>query len=125
MNKYYNKKTLTTDGLIHDSQKEAQRWCELQLLQRAGVISDLKRQVEFELIPNQYKTTERFSKTGKRLNDKVKLVERKCSYIADFAYRENGNLVVEDVKSPITQTKDFKIKKKLMLFIHGIEVRIV
>ncbi len=125
MNKYYNKKTITTDGLTHDSQKEAQRWCELLLLQRAGVITDLKRQVEFELIPNQYKSTERFSKSGKRLNDKVKLVERKCTYIADFVYRENGNLVVEDVKSPITQTKDFKIKKKLMLFIHGIEVRVV
>jgi hypothetical protein len=125
MNKYYNQKTYTSDGIKHDSQKEAQRWCELKLLQRAGKISNLQRQVEFELIPNQYETIERYSKSGKKLNDETKLIERKVSYIADFVYDENGNTVVEDVKSVATQTEKFIIKRKLMLYIHGIKVRIV
>jgi hypothetical protein len=125
MNKYYNQKTYTSDGIKHDSQKEAQRWCELKLLQRAGKISNLQRQVEFELIPNQYETIERYSKTGKKLKDETKLLERKVSYIADFVYEENGKTVVEDVKSVATQTEKFIIKRKLMLYIHGIKIKIV
>ena len=125
MNKYYNQKTYTSYGIKHDSQKEAQRWCELKLLQRAGKISNLQRQVEFELIPNQYETIERYSKSGKKLKDETKLIERKVSYIADFVYKENGKTVVEDVKSVATQTEKFIIKRKLMLYIHGIKVRIV
>ena len=67
MNKYYNQKTYTSDGILHASQKEAQRWSELKLLQRAGEISDLKRQVEYELIPDQYEIIERYSKTGRNI----------------------------------------------------------
>lgn len=126
MNKYFNKKTITSDGITHDSQKEAQRWCELKLLQRAGEISELQRQVEFELIPNQYEVVERYSKTGKRLSDQTKLIERRCCYIADFVYKDNtGKIVVEDTKSKITQTEKFIIKKKLMLWVHGIKIKIV
>jgi hypothetical protein len=125
MNKYYNHKTYTSDGIKHDSQKEAQRWCELKLLQRAGKISNLRRQVEFELLPNQYETIERYGKNGKRLKDQVKLIERKVCYIADFVYDENGKTIVEDTKSKPTQTKDFIIKRKLMLYIHGIKIKIV
>ena len=124
--KYFNKKTTTSDGITHDSSKEAQRWCELKLLQRAGEISNLQRQVEFELIPNQYESQPRFSKTGALLKDKVTLVERKCSYLADFVYTDkNGATIVEDTKSVATQTKDFRIKKKLMLYVHGIKIKIV
>ena len=115
MNKYHNIKTYTSDGIQHDSQKEAQRWCELKLLQRAGKITDLQRQVEFELIPNQYEC----------IKGKNKLIERKCSYIADFVYKENGQTIVEDVKSKATQTEKFIIKKKLMLYVHGIKVKMV
>ena len=50
-----------------------------------------------------------------------KVVERACSYIADFVYMERGEKVVEDVKG--VKTKDYIIKRKLMLFIHGIKVR--
>jgi hypothetical protein len=125
MNKYYNQKTYTSDGIKHDSQKEAQRWCELKLLERAGHISNLRRQVEFELLPNQYETIERYGKNGKRLKDQVKLIEHKVSYIADFVYDENGKTVVEDVKSVATQTEKFIIKRKLMLYIHGIKIKIV
>lgn len=113
MSKYYNVKTTTSDGIRHDSAKEAQRWCELKLLERMGAIQNLKRQVEFELIPNQYET----------VKGKQKLVERKCSYIADFTYIENGELVVEDTKSDITKTPAFVIKRKLMLKVHGIKVK--
>jgi hypothetical protein len=66
-NKYYNIKTRTTDGEMFDSTLEAKRWEQLLILQRAGKITDLKRQVRFELIPNQYETRERYSdKSGKR-----------------------------------------------------------
>ena len=81
MNKYHNKKVTTSDGIQHDSQKEARRWCELRLLERAGKITDLQRQVEFELIPAQYETFERYSKKGEKLADGVRIAERKCSYV--------------------------------------------
>jgi hypothetical protein len=125
MSKYYNNITVTSDGVKHDSRKEANRWCELKLLERAGQITDLRRQVEFELIPDQYETYERYSKTGKRLKDGIKLIERKCCYVADFVYTDlsTGQTVVEDTKSVATKTKDYRIKKKLMLFVHNIKVK--
>lgn len=127
-NKYYNIKTRTIDGEIFDSTLEAKRWEQLLILQCAGKITDLKRQVRFELIPNQYETRERYSdKSGKRLKDEQILIERKVDYIADFTYTdtETGMLVVEDTKSKITKTPDFIIKKKLMYAIHGIKIKIV
>ena len=124
--KYYNVKTKTTDGLIFDSHKEARRWEQLLLLQKAGEISSLRRQVRYELIPPQYETRMRYSdKTGKRLKDEITLVERKVEYIADFVYTEakTGETVVEDVKSRGTRTPEFVIKKKLMFAVHGIKVK--
>jgi hypothetical protein len=126
--KYYNVKTKTTDGLVFDSMKEARRWEQLLLLQKAGEITSLRRQVSYELIPAQYETCERYSdKTGKRLKDEERLIERKCEYIADFVYTDSktGETVVEDVKSAATKTEAFAIKKKLMLVVHGIKIRIV
>ena len=121
MNKYHNKKVTSYDGIQHDSKKEARRWCELKLLQKAGKISELQRQVEFELIPAQYETYERFSKKGEKLADGTRTVERKCCYIADFVYTENGQLVVEDTKG--VKTKDYIIKRKLMLYVHHVRIR--
>lgn len=89
-----------------DSKKEEARFAELALMQRAGLIQDLKRQVKFELIPAQYKDG--------------KCIYRSCSYIADFTYMRNGELVVEDAKG--YRTDEYTIKKKLMLFIHGIVI---
>lgn len=105
-NKYGNKTTTTFDGNVHDSRKEANRWSQLLLLERAGVISDLKRQVRYELIPKQ---------EG----------ERAVYYVADFEYIENGNKVVEDVKGykEGLAYRVFVIKRKLMLYIHGIKVK--
>jgi hypothetical protein len=124
-NKYHNKK-VSLGGEVFDSKKELRRYNELLLIQRAGEISDLKRQVEYELIPAQYETRERYSeKTGKRLKDKAVLVERRCCYVADFVYTDvkTGKVVVEDTKSPITRTTEYIVKRKLMLHRYGIRVR--
>lgn len=115
MNKYHNKKVTTADGITHDSYREAHRWMELKLLEKAGVITDLQRQVKFLLIPAQKEVV----RVGKKMKEKV--VERECAYIADFTYQENGNLVVEDTKG--VRTKDYKIKRKMMLFFHGIKIK--
>lgn len=122
--KYGSIKVTTSDGITHDSQKEANRWCELKLLERAGKITDLSRQVAFELIPAQYESVPRVSKSGKQLKDKQVLIEKSVKYIADFVYREGGKLVVEDVKSPATAKKEsYIIKRKLMYWVYGIKVR--
>ena len=121
MNKYGNRKVVI-DGIVFDSKREAARYRELALLQKAGEISDLERQVEFELIPHQYSVEERFSKSGKKLKDKHALLERKVCYVADFVYKDKkGNRIVEDTKG--MRTKDYIIKRKLMLYIHGIKIQ--
>lgn len=122
MSKYHSFKATTADGITHDSRKEARRWCELQMMQRAGVISDLQRQVKFVLIPTQTEPFPRFGKRGNRLADGERVVEKECTYIADFVYTENGERVVEDTKSDATKTKEYRIKKKLMLWVHGIKI---
>lgn len=106
MNKYHNKK-VCYNGIAFDSKKEARRYSELLLLERAGVITDLQMQVPFVLIPSQ------------RINGKV--AERECKYIADFVYTENEKKVVEDTKG--MKTKDYIIKRKLMLYVHGIQIK--
>ncbi len=120
MNKYYNRKVKTVDGFIHDSKREARRWNELWLLQRAGHIKDLKRQVKFVLIPAQHEQ----GTIGKRgAIKKGKLIERECSYVADFVYTDakTEEMFVEDTKG--MRTKDYIIKRKLMLYIHKIQIR--
>ena len=104
--KYGNKKVIL-NGEKFDSRKEAQRYGVLRLLERAGKISGLKRQVSFELIPSQ------------RIDGKV--VERAVNYIADFVYKQDGQKVVEDTKG--YKTPEYIIKRKLMLYIHNIRIR--
>ena len=106
MSKYGNKKW-ENGGKVFDSRREAVRYQELRFLLRMGLISDLQLQVPFELIPSQ--------KRG------GKVVERPVKYIADFVYKENGETVVEDVKG--VRTKDYVIKRKLMLWQYGIQIR--
>lgn len=105
MAKYGNRK-VERDGIEFDSIKECQRYCELKLMQRAGVISDLQLQVPFELIPAQ------------RIDGKV--VERAVTYVADFVYKQNGQTVVEDTKG--YRTSEYIMKRKMMLFFHGIRI---
>lgn len=121
MMKYGNRKTVI-DGIEFDSAKEARRYCELKLLQRAGKIEGLELQKVFELIPAQYETVARYGKKGQRLEDGRRCIERSCVYKADFAYKQNGQLVVEDTKSKATKTKDYIIKRKLLLWRYGIKI---
>lgn len=114
----YGAKKVTVNGITFDSQKEYRRFRELVLLERAGRIQDLQRQVKFVLIPAQYEP----DIIGKRGGVKRgKLLERECSYIADFVYTEDGKQVVEDTKG--FRTQEYIIKRKLMLKEHGIRVR--
>ena len=123
--KYGNKKTIV-DGIVFDSEKEANRYCQLKLLQRAGKIEELELQKEFELIPAQYETFPRYGKTGKRLQDGKRCIEKSCVYKADFAYKQDGQQVVEDVKGyrdPASAAyAKFVIKRKLMLWLYGIKI---
>jgi len=106
--KYGNQKVEDETGLKFDSKAEHRRWCCLVMLAKAREISDLQRQVRFELIPS----VERPS-GGK---------ERPTVYIADFTYTDRtGRKVVEDVKGAVTP--EFRLKRKLMLWVHGIEVK--
>lgn len=122
MSKYGNKK-ITVDGKTFDSRREYKRFTELQLLERAGEISSLRRQVPFVLIPAQYEEYERYGKNGQRLTNGRRCIERECSYLADFVYRDTatGRKVVEDTKG--VRTKDYIIKRKLMLYKHGIKIK--
>lgn len=115
--KYHNRK-ITRDGVTFDSRKEYRRYEELLLLQQAGEITNLRRQVKFVLIPTQREPSKIGPRGGVR---KGKLLEHECSYIADFVYTENGETVVEDTKG--MKTKDYIIKRKLMLYVHNIRIR--
>ena len=98
--KYGNKKT-EVDGIVFDSQKEANRYCELKLLEHQGVIADLELQPKYELCVGGVKV---------------------CDYKADFRYmNSSGGRTVEDVKGgEATKTPVYRLKKKLMLAVHGI-----
>ncbi len=103
--KYKNNRVVTPYGEF-DSGKEYNRFLVLLGMERSGKIKNLRRQVAYELIPVQ--------RTAFR-------TERAVRYIADFVYDKDGSLVVEDVKG--YKTPEYVIKRKLMLFVHGIEIR--
>lgn len=108
--KYKNRKIENEDGKF-DSAKEYRRFKELQILQRAGVISGLTCQAAYVLAEPVKFSGESRAKPALR-------------YVADFQYVENGKLVVEDVKSKITKENPvFRIKKHLMMSVHGIEIK--
>lgn len=120
MNKYLNRR-ITINGEVFDSRKEARRYQELLLQQKAGMISGLERQKKFVLIPTQREPDIIGARGGKHPG---KVIEKECAYIADFVYQVQGQTVVEDVKgyrmgSAYTV---FTIKRKLMLERYGIRV---
>lgn len=107
----YRSEKITIDNKTFDSRKEADRYQQLLLLEKAGEISKLQCQPSFLLIPTQK------DKEGH-------VIERRCTYYADFSYYDkDGSLVVEDVKSPVTKTPQYRIKKKLMLQLYGIRIK--
>ena len=102
-NKYFAKKTLFM-GFKFDSKWEAERWGQLKSMEKAGIVTQLERQIRYDLTVNDVKI---------------------CEYIADFRYlleEENGlsKLVVEDAKGVLTS--EFKLKKKLMKAVHNIDI---
>ena len=103
-----------------DSKKEARRYQELLLLQRAGKISGLQRQVAFELIPAQREPDRRGPRGGVISG---KTIERPVKYVADFVYfdRLTVEKVIEDTNS--VKTPDYIIKRKLMLYLKGYRIK--
>jgi hypothetical protein len=109
MSKYGARKT-TFQGKEFDSKKEAERFAQLRYMQMGKLISGLECQVKFELIPNQK-------------DENGKVIERAVYYIADFVYTDlkTGEQIVEDTKG--FRTKEYVIKRKLMLERYGIRIR--
>lgn len=97
--KYANELT-TVNGVRFASKREARRWLELKLLEGAGLICDLRRQVRFDLVVNELPV---------------------CAYLADFVYREGDAVIVEDAKG--VRTREYRLKARLMRACHGIEIR--
>lgn len=116
-NKYHAQKCKVGDE-VFDSRKEMRRWQELIILEKAGEISALKRQVKYLLIPAQRETV-----IKKGVPKQGKVIEREVSYVADFVYYDNKakEVVVEDAKG--YRTEKYIIKRKLMLYVHGIRIR--
>lgn len=106
--------TMPDGTLMHfDSKREARRYMDLWLMQRAGEISGLRTQVKYELIPKQE------HKDGTK--------EKGIDYVADFVYQQGGETVVEDSKgfrdTSSASYRLFVMKRKMMLYFHGITVR--
>lgn len=127
MYRKYNNRKIIVEGIKFDSKKEAVRYKELKVFEKAGIIKDLQRQVKYVLIPAQYEPIEAISslKGKSSRQKKKKLIERECAYYADFVYYRGGEIVVEDVKGyrkgPAYNL--FTIKRKLMLYVHGLKIK--
>lgn len=107
---------------IFDSQKELDRWEMLQIMEQRNQITELQRQVQYVLVPSQYIKVLKTVRKKEVLKDKR--IEAPITYKADFQYRlPDGKLIVEDVKSEVTRRlPEYVMKRKLMLYIHGIKL---
>lgn len=126
MKKYNNRETVV-DGITFDSAKEARRYWELKMMERAGRISDLQRQVAYILIPTQRAEGTEVYKRGPNKGQRKpgEVLEKECRYVADFVYTRDGKNIVEDVKGYKQggAYKVFVIKRKLMLERYGIQIQ--
>lgn len=121
MRKYHNTKVAAGE-MSFDSRKEHRRYLRLLDAQRKGIISELRTQPEWTLIPPQHEESVQQLKTKSK--KVLRIAERAVTYKADFSYIKDGKLVVEDVKiSPKLLPKEFVLKRKMMLYFHGIKVR--
>ena len=99
----YRNEPVEMDGVRFDSKKEARRWAELVLMERAGRITQLRRQVAVPVVAGG---------------------EVVCEYVADAVYFEDGTKVIEDTKSPATRRNPvYRLKRKLLKALYGIDVR--
>ena len=96
-------------GIKFDSQKETRRYDELMAMLRAEIITDLRLQPQFTMQESY------ITENGQRI--------RAIRYTADFSYHFGGKLVVEDVKSKATRTKDYLRNKKMMRSKYGIDIQ--
>jgi hypothetical protein len=126
MRQKYNAKKTTVDGITFASKKEAQRYEVLKVLEKSGIISDLRMQVPYLLIPEQ-KAPETWVPYKRPVNGQLgrwkpgRTLERACVYVADFVYTQDGETVVEDVKG--RRTKEYIVKRKLLLKVYGIRIK--
>lgn len=109
MQSKYNNHKVRCWGETFDSMLECERYKYLKALEQQKVISNLRRQVKYVLLPSQ-----KDSKTQKT-------IEREITYLADFVYEKGSQMIVEDVKG--VKTDVYKIKRKLMLYFHGIQIK--
>lgn len=114
----YKSRKVKIDDHVFDSKKEAHRYLVLKRLLENGAISELELQKSYELIPTQREPST-LTKRGKEKKGKV--IEKSVKYIADFVYKKGDEIIVEDTKG--CKTKDYIIKRKLMLYVHGIRIR--
>lgn len=120
----YNNTKVEIDEIKYDSKKESQRNAYLELMQKQGLISDLKRQVVFELIPTIHEDKVVHLKTKDKIVKRV--AQKAVTYKADFTYIKDGQLVVEDVKASASYAaldKTFILKEKMMRYFHGIVIK--
>lgn len=119
----YNAKKVELDGHVFDSKKEKARYELLKEAYNNGLISDLQRQVRYELEPPVIEEYEEQLKT--KVIKKKRTLQRGIYYTCDFQYIKDGELVVEDVKSSPAQAKldkAYQIRKKLLFARHGIKI---
>lgn len=115
--KYKAVKTVV-DGETFDSKREARRYEALKKMEAAGEIHNLRRQVKYLLIPEQRLPDVVGPRGGVK---KGKVLERECSYIADFVYDlPDGGTVIEDCKG--FRTPEYKLKRKLFRHLYGIGI---
>ena len=118
----YNNKKVVYQGISFDSKKEMERYMYLLGAQKNGVITDLQRQVKFELIPAVREEYIEHLKTKDKV--KTRTLQLAITYTCDFSYKKDGELVIEDVKaSPKMLPKEYILKKKLLFAIHRISIK--
>lgn len=108
----YKNQPIEIDGHKFPSRKEANRYIQLKLLEKAGKIVSLEIQVPFELQP-------KFVHNGRTI--------RAIKYVADFVYFDSrGKMHIEDVKgSEDFTTPEFKLKRKMFIYKYGTDIEIV
>ena len=120
--KKYNNKTFEADGYKWDSKKEYQRWLVLKDAEAQGLITDLQRQVKFELIPAVREEYVEHLKTKDKI--KTRTLQLAICYTCDFAYYKDGEYIVSDVKaSPKMLPKEYVLKKKILFALKGILIK--
>ena len=119
----FKPKPIETEYGHFDSRSEYERYLVLLDMERNGAITDLKRQVTYELLPQQTKVVRKALKT--KVKEVVKVVEQDMKYTCDFTYyNKDGEFIAEEFKgNKYCIDEGVRIKKKLLYYMHGIELK--